>query len=606
MFQLIKKNFSLDLRSLALFRVGIAVILLVDFLFTRLPYFELFYTDKGLLPLRQLFGSNSFWATTSSLNFVSSSSVYQFFLFIMALVFFTMLLVGYKTRWALLGSWLLLVSFQSRNFLILNSGDTLIGLMLFWALRLPLGEYFSLDSVSKGKREQDVFSVNSIAFIFQILFVYYFTYLLKTDHIWKSGQGVYYALQLDNFRTAWGDILLQYPHFMKVLSIVTYYMIEGLVPFALIFLGFFRSVRIFLILIMCGFHFSLSVFLHLGLFSWICIVGWLAFLPEEFWESLNQWLKRRQSAITVYYDGACSFCQKMVLLIKEFLILPHFVFREAQSNKKAMSEMEKRNSWLVWDREGVWHDRWQAGAMLVSHSPLFFWLAPLLRRKVVLQWGNSLYEKVAKNRQSLGSYLKWLKTSKEVPVSFAMRVFSQKQRSYFSIIMAGFFCLCFIYVFMWNVRTLNFDYYARFMPRSWNGPGAFFHLHQYWNMFAPKPLDTRGWLILSAEPSVEPSTEEKGHIDLWQGGAPLVWDKPERYDLTFPVFRIRKMIENLVLDYKKYGSNYLKWLCRKWNKKNREKQIKKIQFIYMKQKVPPNNHSWPPIKKTTIYHKTCS
>ncbi len=599
MFKLIKKNFSLDLRSLALFRVGIAVILLIDFLWTRLPYFDLFYTNKGLLPLQQLMGSNSFWATTSSLNFVSSSSPYQIFLFIMALLCFTMLLLGYKTRWALLGSWLLMVSFHSRNFLILNSGDTLFCLILFWALRLPLGEYFSLDSVLKGKRERAVFSVNSLALIFQLLFVYYFTYLLKTDHIWKSGQGVYYSLMLDNFRTVWGDILLQYPGLMKVLSIVTYYMIESFVPFAFIFFGFVGSFRIFLILMMCGFHFSLGMFLHLGLFSWICMVGWLAFLPAEFWDGLNRWLERRQKGITVYYDGACSFCRKMVFLAREFLILPHLVFQEAQSNKKALSEMEKRNSWLVWDPGGVWHDRWQAGVLLVSRSSLFFWLAPLLRGKVVARWGNILYEKVAKNRQSLGHCLKWIKA----PPLPQEPSFPRKRESLLSLITAGFFLLCFIYALMWNIRTLNFDYYSRFMPRSWNGPGAFFHLHQYWNMFAPKPLDTTGWLILSAEPAV--AEKEGERIDLWQGGQPVVWNKPERYDMTFPVFRLRKMMENLVLDHKRYSGNYLEWLCRKWNKKNRKRQVKKIHFIYMRQKVPPPGQAFPPAEKTTIRKKTC-
>ena len=270
---MIKKNFSLDLRSLALFRVCASVILMVDFFCTRFPYFDLFYTNKGVLPLKQLFAGESFWANTSSLNFVSSSPFYQGALFILAVLFFFMLLVGYKTRLALLGAWILLVSFQSRNFLILNSGDTLFCVMLFWALRLPLGEYFSIDSALKEKRQKTVFSVNSLAFIFQILFVYYFTYLLKTDPIWKSGQGVYYALQLDNFRTVWGDMLLPYPHLMKTLSIITYYIIEALAPFAFIFLGFWWRFKTLLILMMCGFHLSLGLFLHLGCFSWICMAG---------------------------------------------------------------------------------------------------------------------------------------------------------------------------------------------------------------------------------------------------------------------------------------------------------------------------------------------
>ena len=175
---------------------------------------------------------------------------------------------------------------------------------------------------------------------------------------------------------------------------------------------------------------------------------------------------------------------------------------------------------------------------------------------------------------------------------------------------------------MWNVRTLNFNYYAKFLPQSWNGPGAFFHLHQYWNMFAPKPLDTTGWLILSAEPAKSFSLsdnqkgsmvsanreqkrviEERGLIDLWRGGEPLSWEKPVRYDMTFPVFRIRKMTENLVLKHKRYSKNYLRWLCRQWNKE--ERRIKRIEFIYMQQRVTPYGQPLPEPEKISIRHKTC-
>ena len=36
------KNFSLDSRSLALFRVGLGLTFLADYLFTRIPYADLF------------------------------------------------------------------------------------------------------------------------------------------------------------------------------------------------------------------------------------------------------------------------------------------------------------------------------------------------------------------------------------------------------------------------------------------------------------------------------------------------------------------------------------------------------------------------------------
>ena len=585
----IKKNFSLDSRSLSLFRVLASLILISDFLFTRLPYFTLFYTNKGLLPTKELLSSNNFWATTSSLNFISPSSVYQFALFILALIFFFLMLVGYKTRWAVLGSWILVASFQSRNFIIINAGDLLLGLILFWSLALPLNRHFSIDSALENKKGGNIFSFNSAFFILQILLVYSFTYLLKTDAIWKTGQAVYYSLMLDNFRTVWGDILLQNEKIMAILSHFTYYVIEGAVPLLFVLFGFWWRFRVIIILLMCTFHFSLNLSMHLGCFAYICMAGWLAFLPSEFWEKLKSFLPGRKSPLTVYYDAHCSFCKKSVYLIKTFFILPHVTLAEAQSNKLAQSEMEKRNSWVVFSEKTGWQGSWKAGLIILSYSPLFFYLKPLLGLKIFSVIGECLYQTVARNRGKLGYILPTLRTTKPV------------RSRVLSVLVSVFFSFCFLYVLMWNIRTTDFKYYEKYFPKKWNGVAAFFHLHQHWSMFAPKPLNHTGWVILSA---IHSNGGIETKIDLWQQGKPLTMEKPYRYDRTFPVFRLRKLLNKLTRKYKKYSKNYLTYLCDTWNKKPGY-NIKSIEFIFMKQITPPPGKFLPEPKKIIIQKKTC-
>ncbi len=581
----IKKNFSLDSRSLALFRVAVALILLVDFLFTRLPYFRLFYTNKGLLPMRDLLRQSTFWAETSSLNFISSSAVYQLALCVLALIFFFALITGYKTKWALLGSWILLASFQSRNFLILNSGDTLLGLLMFWALCLPLGKHFSVESALSGENNKpfSVFSFNSVFFIFQILLVYFFTYLMKTDPVWKTGQAVYYALMLDNFRTSYGDILLRYPDVMRILSLITYYVVENLAPFLFVFFGVFWRFRVFLILLMCFFHLSLGLFLHLGFFSWICMAGWLALLPPEFWERMKVFLPAKK--LSVYYDGDCVFCRKAVFLLKTFLILPHVFFAPAKENKQALEEMQKKDSWLAFDGQN-WHGRFKAFVVLLSCSPLFFYLTPLLKTRAFSLIGDWCYGKVAGQRKNLKPFLPAFQEKKKAPSRVV------------SLLLSAFFLFSFVYVIMWNIRSTNFKHYSKYMPRKLNGFAAFFHLQQHWNMFSPKPLDATGWIQLSALVK-----EEK--IDLWQKGRPLNNKKPRDYDSSFPVFRFRKMLENLTGKYKQYSRNYLLYLCDKWNEKPDKPFIKKIELIYMKQKIPPPGETLLPPQKISINKTTC-
>ena len=590
----IKKNFSLDLRSLALFRVLVSSLLITDFLFTRLPYFTLFYTDKGVLPLATI----PYTDVNSSLNFVSANSGYQMTLFILAVLCFFMLLVGYKTKSAIFGAWILYISFRSRNYLIWNAGIIVMILMLFWSLCLPLSRYFSIDSSftkdNQKRQTTRVFSVNSFAFISQILLIYYFAYLHKTGELWKSGQALYYILMMDEFRTPWGDILLQYPSIMQALTQLTLY-IECLIPILFILFGFWWPLRMAIIFIMCGFHLSMELFLHTGFFQYICIIGWMAFLPGEFWEKIKTiTLRKKNHPLRVYFDGQCSFCKKSIALIKTFLILPpHVSFLEAQSHQKALLEMEKRNSWLVTQNQTEYQDRWSAVITLLSYSPLFFYLAPLLRGKIFSVPGNWLYKKVASNRQKVGHFLPDFKQQE------------QRTNRVFSILLSVFFLFCFIYVLVANVITTNFEHYSKHIPpKKWDQIGAFLHLHQSWNMFAPNPPADTGWIILSATKSNGNKTEK---IDLWKQGKPVSMEKPQRYDMTFPVFRFRVLIEALAYSYPQHYTAYLTYLCNKWNEKltPKKERIQNVEFIHMKQTIPPFGTKFPKPETIILHNQVC-
>ena len=88
--------FSFDLRSLALFRVGLALLILGD-LIHRSFDLRAFYTDFGVLP-RWVLMQNSDHCL--SLHALSGSLVFQVILFLIAGGFALMLLAGYRTRLA--------------------------------------------------------------------------------------------------------------------------------------------------------------------------------------------------------------------------------------------------------------------------------------------------------------------------------------------------------------------------------------------------------------------------------------------------------------------------------------------------------------------------
>ena len=592
------KNYSLDSRSMVLFRVYVAVILLINYLFTRMPFFDLFHSENGLLPIKDLINSDNFSAQTTSLNFLYFGDGFQIFLFGLAIVCAVFLLIGYRTRWAVFGSWILLASLHAKNPLINNSGDSLLALLLFWSLLLPLSSHFSVDKALDEKivKPFKEFSVASFCLIGQMLLLYMFAGISKTGSAWRDGSAVYYSLMLENHRTQWGDILLQYPEVMKYLTHLTYYFFETALPWVFVFLAWWWPARILLVFLMIGFHFSLNLFLELGLFSWIVISGWLVLLPSEFWNKLNKFLPGTQRKLNVYYDEDCLFCRKGSSLIQTFLILPHVRFIKSKESPEAAKEMQKRNSWVALDDENNWQGQWQVWVLLTARSPLIFYLAPLFKRIPTL--GNKAYGFVSSHKALWAKIISFFwKESSSHSQPFSL----QTNKKLSTNVLTLFFGLCFLYTIPWNIRNLDIGKYQKYFPRTWDGPGKFFQLHQYWAMFSPQPPDKTGWIILSASTlkkhpvKVDDSKSknkmklESLKIDLWQEGRPVTMDRPHRFNETFPGFRHRKLMENLIIQTKgaPYLKRYLEYRCRKWNRKYLNNRIKNIDFIYMEVDIPP-------------------
>ena len=134
--------FGVDLRSLALLRIGVSLCLLHD-LWDRFPDIVAFYTDAGAFPREALYQleKHDAWPYPS-LHALSGSYSWELFLFgVQALVNLSYL-IGYRTRLCGILSWVLLVSLQNRNHLILHGGDQMVRHLLFWSLLVPVGARF--------------------------------------------------------------------------------------------------------------------------------------------------------------------------------------------------------------------------------------------------------------------------------------------------------------------------------------------------------------------------------------------------------------------------------------------------------------------------------
>src|SRR3989344_3703047 len=205
----LKKVFSSDSRSLALFRMGFGILLILDIL-NRARDIVAHYTSQGVLPLDVL-QERFFTKGHISIYFFNDSTWFVTLMFCIALIFAIMFLVGYRTKLATIVSWFFLISIQARNPVLLQGGDILFRLLLFWSIFLPLGRYWSFDNYLKykNKKPERIFSIGVVALLLQVILMYISTGLLKTGNEWiPDGTAVYYALSIDQFTTNFGYLIL--------------------------------------------------------------------------------------------------------------------------------------------------------------------------------------------------------------------------------------------------------------------------------------------------------------------------------------------------------------------------------------------------------------
>lgn len=358
------KIFRLDLRSLALLRIGLALIIVFDLLI-RFFKIETYYSDRGILPRAELIEglSPEYW----SLHLFSGTVFAQQFLFCLALLFAGLLLIGYRTTLASFSCWIMLVSLHNRNPALVSFGDDLLRIFLFWGMFLPLGVAYSGDRALNTSSKPIPSSVCSGATIGLM-------FLLGAIYLW----------QFLNTETAltlwscwgWGLILIPWRN------------------------SWWRGVAI-----------AIAIVLLLGqgitTASAVLTCVWLALLPSQFWQFLaRKSLNKAAKSLIINYDKDCGFCKKVVYLLRTALILPQTKLLEAQDNPDVYADMERYNSWVVESGQGDRYFKWYGIIYVVSLSPVLWWLAPVLRIKPLLLLGNKVYETIANNRRLMGNFTK--------------------------------------------------------------------------------------------------------------------------------------------------------------------------------------------------------
>jgi hypothetical protein len=588
--------FSVDLRSLALLRLGLGIMLLLEWL-NRLVDVRMHYSDDGVVP-RELINQTG---TPISVFMLSGSAWFAGALMIVGCVLAVLLCVGWRTQFITLLSWFLLIGVQGRNFAIMQGGDVVMRMLLFWAIFLPLGACYSLDALRAPLRDwrPRLLSVGSVAYIVQMCLIYWFAAAWKTDPAWRTDHtAVYLALSIEGFTTSFGHLLLHFPNFLKFLTLATM-VLETFGP-AVLFIPFANGpLRTLVVVSFILFHMGLGMSLELGNFPPICCVAWLAVLPTWFWDQLEARLSSaRRSGMVIYFNADNAWHRKCVEAVRLFLLLYETKMIPAQEAEKRqdsirghqpssqgitkkphevdtlLSRLRAAGPWLVVDSRGREYAGYEALVRMVQVSFLFWPFADLLKWGPIRRWGEQKLRRLAARPAKL---FRVTPATSDWP---GARLGGWTQNA------IGVFFI--VYLVAWNIRTLDFSenqtkHHDEF-PEQMNSLAYALGLDQSWGLFAPKPGNVDGWYII-------PAVLENGKVvDLYRDGAELTTEKPRLVSATYTNTRTRKYMMNLSSPgFAHLRPYYARYICKNWNDSHGpDEQIKYMFIIYMLKRTQPD------------------
>jgi hypothetical protein len=305
--------FGIDARSLGIFRICMALIVIAD-LILRFEDIEIFFTDYGALPrILQMNKLSGHW--DFSIHFINGTYPIQVTLFLLHGIFALFLLFGYKTRAATILTWAFTHSLYFRNPTITYAGDIILRLMLFWSMFLPLGVKYSVDGLLNPNKEQpkQIFSVGTTAILLQAAFVYFFAALLKTGPEWHhTGTAVSHALSDIKIVKSFGLFIKNYPLITKSLTYFVYWL-EFIGPVLLFFPIWNHIFRIILLVLFAIIQIGFGLCLNLQLFPFDSSLMMIPFIPGIFWDKLPHFEKIKNDFI------ASLTTNKLFLIFAEIL-----------------------------------------------------------------------------------------------------------------------------------------------------------------------------------------------------------------------------------------------------------------------------------------------
>jgi hypothetical protein len=517
-----------DTRPVAIFRILLALLLLKD-AFYHLFLARTFYSDEGILPRSALF-DGLVRANRFSLMDAVGSAEAAIVVFVIWIVVLIALLMGYRARLMAILNYVLILSIHERNGDILTAADTVMRVFSFWLMFAPMNRHYAIDAVrerwmryrvtgSVGALRPDesgrmAFALPVRMLQLQLVLIYACTgYLKLIGDVWLSGDVLHYVRQLETLLLPGGVWLYSVlPEW--ALKAGSYYALfaEVAIPILLVFPLWSRRLRLAAFVLALGLHGGIALTMAIPDFSVVMLIGFALFFEPDWLERGARWLRVSVPAVTLPHPVERYSPLWMLLAV----IPPQRVRDDMHSNQSALlmdGWTVVRNGEMLRGREA-----WNALFSQLSFSRLWGWalMFPGVRRVI---W------------RSMGWGVRhWLTVPLQAPVPYAdARVLAV--RAAMALVLIPLMVL----VVWWNAyATLAYT-----TDKQIEAPPAvdliwYSGLWQYWDMFAPLPMQLDGWLMIPGqfENGVQLDLMSGSDVDperamRWYWGPEMRWEKFE-------------------------------------------------------------------------------
>jgi predicted DCC family thiol-disulfide oxidoreductase YuxK len=584
--------FGLDLRSLALFRALLGLVVLVDAL-RRLCDARAFYTDAGVMPRQWLaaFGEPD----RISLHLANGQAWFAAGLLLLQALAALFLALGWRTRLAALLCFALEVSLLNRAPLLLGAGDSLLACLLFWSLFLPLGARASVDAALAPRPPLAGplhLSWASAALVLQVACVFFFGALALRGAAWHPPfTALADAVQRDAYTAAAGRWLRPQSGLLAAVSAaVLYLQLWG--PLLLLSPLLNRPLRLAAMLLLGILEIVLALLFVQRMLPVAALVALSALTGTWVWDGLARRRQRHEARhgplpLRIFYDGDCAPCLKLCLLLKTLLVLPRAELLPAQEQARARTLFEANGSWVVIDHDDHAYLKWPALTILLRRSPVLKWLGWPLAGAWTAVPGNAAYDFIGRHRRRLGRALDCLLPYRQ-PGEAAGHVLQW---------LAAF---AMVLVLAWNLAA------AGALPAGLGSmlapPLKLLRLDQSWDWYTPLAARDDGWFVFPGE------LADGSAVDVLrpESGVPA-FDKPRDVAHSYADIRWHSFQEKLlVAGLESIRPNYGDYLCRRWNARNpAAKALLDFKMVYLLE--PPHADSTAPaVEQRILWRQQCA